>query len=134
VERLGHVEAIAVSSSVLVSVQVLLGFPLGSVPKLVVGSVASRELVGGDFLELELGAVLETKLGVAGSPVGFSLGSGAVVTGSLRGGVVVMGVVVRMVFDHGGATVSARGGLQGLVSAGDQSFVESGYEINVSYS
>ena len=123
-EGLGLVETVAVGGPDLVSVLVLLSSPLGAVPQLGVRSVTGGQLVGGDVLELELGTVLETQLGVAGSPVGFGQARGAVVGSSLGGGEVVLRVVVGSVSHHGGLAISAAGGLQGLVVSWDQSGVE----------
>jgi hypothetical protein len=148
VERLGGVEAVAVTGSHLVGVSVLLGAPSGTVPVLSVHGVATGE--GVQLRLLEVSVLTETRLSLYGSVVqglrvfephggrvvsategglGENAGFGMGVAGSSD--MVVLGVVVRAGQMLGLGPVSATSGLTGVISLGNEGVVESAQETMV---
>jgi len=111
VEWLRLVETVSVRGTVHVSVQILLGRPVGAVPKLSVTSVTASKGVGA-LRDDELGGVLE-KGSVTASEVGLVVCLGAQVRGTGSGGAVVLGLVVSGSVEHGAGSEATRSDLHG---------------------
>lgn len=113
-EGLWLVEAVAIGSPVLVSVQILFGLPRVTVPELAVALVTTCESVGA-LLDLKLSRVLEDTFVAAGPPVGTVVSLGANVARPGRRLRVVFRLVVRRCVEHGTRAKATASGLHGYV-------------------
>ena len=113
-EGLWLVEAVAIGSPVLVSVQILFGLPRVTVPELAVALVTTCESVGA-LLDLKLSRVLEDTFVAAGPPVGTVVSLGANVARPSRRLGVVFRLVVRRCVEHGTRAKATASGLHGYV-------------------